>query len=206
MTGNPDQAYLADGIHDALITDLATLSNGLRVTARASVLGYRDGDQPLPTIAEALGVDALITGSVTRAGDRVQITAQLIDPTTEELLWADRYERGMQNVLSMQNEIVEAIAAAVELELTAAAADRLTTPREVDPEAYEAYLRGRSYAERFTPEDLTTALQYYERALEADPGYALAYVGISDVWGRGVVAGVVPALVGEVDPEIRTAC
>ena len=196
LTGDPDQAYFADGIHDALITDLATLSDSLQVTARPSVLGYRGGNQRLSDIAGTLGVDAVITGSVMRAGDRVQITAQLIDATSEKHLWAERYERGMQNVLSMQNEIVAAIAGAIELRLGAAAADRLVTTRVVDPEAYEAYLRGRSYLERFTPADLDTALQYFDLALEEDRDYALAHVGISDVWGRRAVAGVVPALEG----------
>ena len=196
LTGDPDQQYFADGIHEALITDLATLSDSLRVTSRTSVLNYKDGNRPLPEIADELGVDALMTGSVMRAGDRVQITGQLIDASTEEHLWAERYERELENVLSLQNDIVAAIAGEIELRLTPETAGRLATARAVDPEAYEAYLRGRSYLERFTPADLDTALQYFELALGEDPDYALAYAGISDVWGRRVVDGVVPALEG----------
>lgn len=193
LTGDPDQEYFADGIHEALITDLATLGDSIRVTARTSVLGYKGGNRPVPEIAEELGVDALITGSVMRAGNRVQITAQLIDVVTGELLWAERYERELQDVLSLQNEIVAAIAGEIEVRLTPEAEGRLAAARAVDPEAYEAYLRGRSYLERFTPADVDTALQYFELALEEDPDYALAYAGISAVWGRRVVLGVIPA-------------
>ena len=193
LTGDPDQEYFADGIHDALITDLATLSESLRVTSRTSVLGYKDGNRSLPDIAEELGVDAVLTGSVMRVGDRVQITGQLIDAATEEHLWAERYERDLENVLTLQDEIVTAIAGAIEVRLTPAADGRLATARAVNPEAYESYLRGRTYLERFTPEDLDTAMQYFEQALEEDPNDALAHAGVSAVWGRRVVASVVPA-------------
>ncbi len=193
LTGDPDQEYFADGIHEALITDLAKLGSALRVTARSSVLGYKDVNRPLSEIARELGVDVVMTGSVMRAGDRVQITGQLIDGVTEEHLWAERYERELQNVLTVQNEIVAAIAREIELTLTPEAEGRLATARPVDPEAYEAYLRGRSYLELFTPADLETAQQYFELALEEDPAYALAHAGISAVWGRRVVAAVVSA-------------
>ena len=193
LTGDPDQEYFADGIHEALITDLAKLGSALRVTARPSVLGYKDAHRPLSEIARELGVDVVMTGSVMRAGDRVQITGQLIDGVTEEHLWAERYERELQNVLTVQNEIVAAIAREIELTLTPEAEGRLATARPVDPEAYEAYLRGRSYLELFTPPDLETAQQYFELALKEDPNYALAHAGISAVWARRVVAAVVPA-------------
>ena len=196
LTGDPEQEYFADGIHDSLITDLARLSGLQRVTARTSVVGYKGTDTPVPEIAEALDVDAVVTGSVMRVGDRVQVTAQLIDGATEELLWAERYERELQDVLTLQNEIVAAIAQELEVQLTPGEQERLASVRPVNPAAYEAYLRGRSQLERFTPEAMETALQYFERALEEDPQYALAYAGISEVWGRRVQNNVVSAVEG----------
>jgi len=182
LSGNSEQDYLADGVHEALITDLAKLSGLRRVIARSSVMRYRKTDEPLPQIARELGVDALVTGSVLRSGDRVQITAHLIRGATEEQLWADRYEREFRDVLSLENDIVAAITGAIRLQLTPQEQARLAHARPVNPDAYDACLQGRFHWYKLSLEELSTAERYFELALEKDPNYALAYVGLADVW------------------------
>ena len=182
LSGDPEQDYFAAGMHEALITDLAKLGGFKRVIGRAAAMRYQDTDKPLPQIAQELNVDAVITGSVLRSGDRVRITAQLINAATEEHLWADRYERELRDVLALQNEIVAAITREINLQLTPQEQTRLASARTVNPEAYEAYLRGRFHFGKLTPEDVATALAFYQLALEKDPNYALAYTGIAEVW------------------------
>jgi TolB-like protein/DNA-binding winged helix-turn-helix (wHTH) protein len=183
LSGDPQQEYFAAGIHEALITDLAKLSGLKKVIARTSMTRYQGTDKPLPEIADELGVDAVITCSVLREGDRVRITVQLINAHTEEHLWAERYERDLRDVLSLQNEIVSSIARQIEVALAPAEATRLAEARQVDPEAYEAFLKGRFHALKYSPEDFNTALQYFQLATEKDPNYARAYTGIAFVWG-----------------------
>jgi TolB-like protein/DNA-binding winged helix-turn-helix (wHTH) protein len=183
LSGDPEQEYFAAGIHETLITDLAKLSGLKKVIARTSMMRYQGTDKPLPEIADELGVDAVITGSVLREGDRVRITAQLINAHTEEHLWAERYERDQRDVLSLQNEIVSSIARQIEVALTPAEATRLAEARRVNPEAYEAYLKGRFHALKHSPQDLDTALEYFQLAASKDPSYAPAYAGIAYVWG-----------------------
>ena len=203
LSGDPEQDYFAEGMHDALITDLSKLSGLQKVIARASVMRYRDTDQPLSDIARELGVEAVITGSVVREGDRVRITAQLIDAETEQQLWADRYERQLRDVLSLQNSIVTAITQELQLQLTPQEQTRLATARPVNPEAYEAYLQGRFHHGRLSAAELDAALQYYELALEKDPNSALAYSGISFVWAARQQMGLVPPQ--EAGPRAREA-
>ena len=197
LSGDRDQGYFAAGMHEALITDLAKLGGFKRV------IRYQQTEKSLPEIAQELGVDAVITGSVLREGDRVRITAQLINATTQELLWANRYERQLGDVLSLQNEIVEAITREMNLQLTSGEQARLASARTVNPEAHEAYLRGQFHWRRLSPADLETALGYFELALEKDPDYALAYTGISRVWaGRQQRALVSPR---EATPKAKAA-
>jgi len=179
LSGDPEQDYLAAGMHEALITDLAKLSGLQRVIARSSVLRYQKTDKPLPQIARELKVDALITGAVLRAGDRVRITAQLINPANEEQLWADRYERELRDVLSLQNEIVAAIMRGIKLQLTPQEQARLASARPVNPEAYEAYLKGKFYLNKFTPEGFEKGLAYLQQAVEKDPTNPLPYAGLA---------------------------
>lgn len=181
LSRDPEQDYFVDGTHEALITDLARIST-LRVIARPSVMRFKGTDSTLVDIARQLKVEALLTGSVMRVGDRVRITVQLIDAVTEEHLWAGRYERGLRDVLSVQNEIVGTIAREIELQLTPQEQARLARVRPVNPEAYEAYLKGISHWSRLTRADMDVALRYFELALQKDPSYALAYVGIGKVW------------------------
>ena len=186
LSGDPEQDYFAAGMHEALITDLAKLGGFKRVIARSSVMRYQDTDKPLPEIARELNVSAILTGSVLRAGDRVRITAQLINAATEEHLWADRYERELRDVLSLQNEIVAAITREIKLQLTPQEQARLKSQRPVNPEAFEAYLKGRFHWQKQTREDYDIAERYFQLALQKDPNYALAYAGLGMVWiGRG---------------------
>ena len=164
---------------------------------------YKETDKALHEIAEELKVDAVLTGSVMRAGDRVRITAQLLDAASEEHLWAGRYEREFRDVLSLQSEIVTAIAGGIRLQLTPQEQARLAAAPAVNPEAYEAYLRGRFHWYKFTPEDFETALQYFELALEKDPKYALAHAGVVGVWTARQQMGLVPA--SEAGPRARAA-
>ncbi len=192
LSRDPEQEYFVEGTHEALITDLAGIS-ALRVIARSSVMRYKGREAPLSEIAEQLKVDVVLTGSVMRVGDRVRITAQLVDVSTEEHLWAGRYERGIQDVLSLQNEIVAAIAHGIELQLTPQEQARLARSRPVNAEAYEAYLKGRFHWYKIAREHYDTALEYFQLALEKDPNYALAYAGIANTWAMRGDSGVIPA-------------
>jgi len=191
MSGDPSQEYFADGMTDALITDLARLSGFSRVIARSSVMSYKGTTKPLPEIARELKVDAVVTSSVMRVGDRVRITVQLVNASTQELLWANRYERELRDVLSLQSEIVAAITREIKLQLTPHEQAQLASARQVNPEAHEAYLRGR-YERARTPEALDRAMEYFQLALEKDPNYAPAHAAIGRIWFRRGLLGYLP--------------
>ena len=193
LSGDASQEYLVDGITESLIIDLAKIG-ALKVISRTSVMRYKATDKPLPKIARELGIDAVVEGSAVRVGDRVRITAQLVHAETDRLLWAESYARDFQDLLLVQSEVTRAIAGEIHVALTPDEARRLASARPVNPEAYEAYLRGRFHAYQFTPADLEKALEYFTQAVRQDPEYALAYVGISQVWGWRLVLGVVPPL------------
>ena len=192
LSGDSEQDYFVDGMTEALITDLSKIS-ALKVISRTSAMRYKGTDKSLADIAAELDVDAVIEGSVIREGDRVGITAQLIEVATDQSLWADRYERDLTSILKLQGEIAQAIAAEIQVTLTPQEQTLLTDTRQVDPEAYEAYLKGRFHWFEMTPQDLQTARMYFERALEKDPEYALAYIGLAD-------AIATPAHIGLVSP------
>jgi TolB-like protein/Tfp pilus assembly protein PilF/tRNA A-37 threonylcarbamoyl transferase component Bud32 len=183
LSGDPQQDYFADGIHEALITDLAKLSGFSRVIARSSVMRYRNTDKPLPQIARELGVAAVITGSVLREGNLMRVTAQLVDAATEQHLWADRYERQLRDVLSLQNDIVGAIARAVNLRLTPREQVRLAGARPVNPETYDLYLKGMSDLNQYTPEAFKTGMDYLYLAVEKDPSDARAWAALATGYG-----------------------
>jgi eukaryotic-like serine/threonine-protein kinase len=182
LSGDSTQDYFADGMTEALSTDLARLGGLKRVTARSSVMRFRGTSAPLAQIARELGVDALVTGSVLRSGDRISITAQLLDPISGQQLWSNRYERRLQDVLVLRNEIVSAIVREIDAQLSPAEQARLASARTVNPEAFEAYLKGRFEWSKQTREGFDLAERYYQLALEKDPEYALAYAGLSSVW------------------------
>jgi TolB-like protein/Tfp pilus assembly protein PilF len=199
LSGDAAQEYFADGMTEVLSTDLARLSGLARVTARGSVVRYKGTDTPLADIARELDVDALVTGSVMRSGKRVSITAQLLDPATGDQLWTNRYDRDLEDVLTLRNEIVAAIVREIRAELLPAAQAAFASAGPVNAEAFEAALKGRFHWLRQTREDYDLAEQYYQLALEKDPGYAVAYAGLGSVWMMRGDAGFQPA--SETNPK-----
>lgn len=188
LSGDKEQDYFADGMTEELITNLAKIS-ALKVISRTSMMQYKGTKKPLPQIAKELNVDALIEGSVLREGGQVRITAQLIQASTDQHLWAESYQRDLRGVLALQGEIASVIADKVRAALTPAERTRLASARPVNPEAYEAYLKGVQSVYKVTPQDNDTALAYYELALKKDPNYAPAYAGIALLWAGSEKSG-----------------
>jgi TolB-like protein/DNA-binding winged helix-turn-helix (wHTH) protein/Flp pilus assembly protein TadD len=183
FSGDPAQEYFADGMTDELITDLAKIG-ALRVVSRTSVMRYKNAKKGLPEIARELNVDGIIEGSVTRSGQRVRITAQLLYGPTDKHIWADTYERDLGDVLSLQSDVAQAIAQQVRVELTPQQQAHFKAARAVNPEAYDAYLRGRYYMENefTTAAPLLAAKDQFEEAVRKDPTFALAYSGLADAY------------------------
>jgi len=181
LSSDPGRDYFADGMTEALITDLAKIK-ALRVISRTSVMQYRGVRKPLPQIARELNVDAVVEGSVLRAGNRVRITAQLIHAAADQHLWAESYERDLRDILSLQSEVAQAIANEIQITLTPRDQARLASVRTVDPEAYQLYLKGRFYWNKRTETDLKRGIEYFRQAIDLDPNYALAYAGIADCY------------------------
>jgi TolB-like protein len=183
FSGDPAQEYFVDGMTDELITDLAKIGS-LRVISRTSVMRYKRTSKSLPEIARELNVDGIVEGSVTRSGQRVRITAQLLYGPTDKHLWAETYERDLGDVLGLQSEVAQAIAQQVRAQVTPQLQARFRTARPVNPEAYDAYLRGRYYlSNMFTmAEPLNMAKTYFEEAVRKDPGFAPAYSGLAEAY------------------------
>jgi TolB-like protein/DNA-binding winged helix-turn-helix (wHTH) protein/tetratricopeptide (TPR) repeat protein len=174
LSGDPSQEYLADGLTEALVTDLAQI-HSLRVISRTSIMTYKGTKKKLPEIARELSVDAVVEGSVTRSGDHVQVTAQLIEAPTDTHLWAETYEGTQRDLLVLQNRMAQAIVQQVRVTLTPEEKLRLTKIHLVSPESHEAYLQGRSFWNRRTPPALLASMELYEKAAHLDPNSAEAY-------------------------------
>ena len=181
FSGDPAQDYFADGMTEALITDLAKIG-ALKVISRTSVMRYKGTTESLPDIARELGVDAVIEGSVLLVGDRVRITAQLVEASSDRHIWAESYERDLRDVLSLQQEVARAIASAIRVALTPAETATLTAAVRVDPKVHDLYLMGRYHWNRRTAGDLRKSMEYFEGAIARDPGFALAYAAIADAY------------------------
>jgi TolB-like protein/DNA-binding winged helix-turn-helix (wHTH) protein/Flp pilus assembly protein TadD len=181
LSGDPAQDYFADGMTEELITDLSRIQ-ALKVISRTSVMGYKGTKKQLPQIARELSVDGIVEGSVIREGNRVRFTVQLLDGPNDRHLWSESYERELRGILTLQREMAQAIAQQIRLQLTPQQYALLSPARAVNPNAYEAYLRGRFYltAKFSTGEDLKTAQRYFEESIQTDPGFALGYVGLAD--------------------------
>ena len=179
LSRDPDQEYFSDGMTEELITNLARIG-AVRVISRTSVMGYKGTTKPLTAIARELGVDAVVEGSVLRSGEKVRITAQLIQGATDRHLWAESYQRDLRDVLSMQSEVARAIAGEIRAKLSPQDEKRLATARPVNPEAHELYLRGRYALNKQTEESIRKAIEDFRRAIEKDPGFAPAYAGLAD--------------------------
>ena len=181
LSGDKEQEYFADGMTDALTTDLAQIGS-LRVISRTSAMHFKDSKETLPQIGRDLQVDAVVEGTVTRGENRVRVTAQLVEASTDHHLWAKIYERDLKNVLALQDEIAQDVAEQIRVKLTPKERSLLIQVHTVDPEAHDAYLRGRYWAYKETSEGARKALEYYREAIAKDPGYAPAYAGLADAY------------------------
>ena len=203
-SGDPKQDYFAEGMTDELTSDLANISQ-LRVISRGSVMQFKGANRPpTPEIAEKLNVDAIVEGSVLRAGDKVRITAQLIDARSDRHLWAKSFERSSRDVLALQDELASAIAREIHVQLTPAEESRLKHAPSVKPEAYDAYLKGRYFFNRPSDENLSKAIAQFEEVNKLDPSFAPAYSGLSDAYlWAGYNEGVFPN--AEAGPKAKAA-
>ncbi|HYT24277.1 MAG TPA: hypothetical protein VEW05_29060, partial [Candidatus Polarisedimenticolia bacterium] len=190
LSNDPNQEYFADGMTDALITDLAQIGS-LKVISRTSTMHYKTSEKTLPEIAQELNVDGIVEGTVQRSGDRVRITAQLIFGPSDKHLWANSYERNAPNVLSMESEIAGDIANQIQTKLTPEQEARLTNARPINLKAFEAYLQGKYHVTQAVDlefhhgqqetmrSELAMAREFFEKAISEDPNYAPAYVGLA---------------------------
>jgi eukaryotic-like serine/threonine-protein kinase len=181
LSGDPQQEYFADGMTEELIENLSTIST-LRVISRRSVMQYKSVRKPLPEIARALHVDAVVEGTVLRAGDRVRITAQLLEAATDRHLWAGSYERELRDVLALQGEVAQLVAREVASKLSPGEQARLASHHAVDPAAYQAYLMGRYFWNTKTEEGLAKSIGYFHEAIEKDSTYAPAHAAVADYY------------------------
>jgi len=181
LSGDPAQEYFSDGMTEELIACLAQV-RALRIISRTSAMRYKGQRRSIAEIARELNVDAVVEGSVRRAGGRVRITAQLIDATSDHHLWAKSYERDLKEVLSLQGEVAQAICDEIQVSVTPQEESRLREARPVHPAAYEAYLKGRHFIETRTEENLKEGLRNLDEAVRLDPGLELAHVGVADAY------------------------
>jgi serine/threonine protein kinase/Tfp pilus assembly protein PilF len=182
LSHDSEQEYFAEGMTDAITTELAQIG-AVRVISRTSTMQYKDANKPLPQIARELNVDAIIEGSVLRSGNKVRVTAQLIQASPERHLWAKSYESDLRDVLGLQSQVAQSVADQIRIKLTEEEESRLRkVAHRIDPEAHDAYLRGRYYANLGEPQDLTKARDYFQQAIKQDPLYAPAYTGLADYY------------------------
>jgi TolB-like protein/DNA-binding winged helix-turn-helix (wHTH) protein/Tfp pilus assembly protein PilF len=183
LTGDSSQDYFADGMTEALITDLAKIS-AIRVMSRSSVMKYKSARKPVPEIGSELNVDAVLTGSVVHSGERVRINVQLVHATTGRNLWANSYERDLRDVLALPREVVRDVVGKVRIELRPQEQIQFASVRPVNAEAYDLYLRGRFYLNRQNQDDNEAAIKALEHAVATDPAFAAAYaeLGQAYVW------------------------
>lgn len=199
VSGDKDQDYFADGMTDELIAHLGKIRS-LRIISRTTAMAYKDNRKPLSEIARDLNVDGVVEGTVLRAGNRVRITAELVQVSTDRQIWAESYESPVGDILTLQGQVANAIVNQISVQLTPEDQKRLTTsPRLVNPEAYEDYLKGRYYWNKRSDEGISKAIEYFEAATKKDPNYALGYAGLADCYsvvGSTIVGTMPPAEAG----------
>ena len=192
LSGDPSQDYFADGMTEELITEMGQIGM-LRVISRTSVMQYKGVKRPLPQIGRELNVDAVVEGSVERVGDRVRISAQLIHAPTDQHVWSRSYEREMQNVLAMQDEVAQAIVAEIRTNVSPRKQAAPASARRIDPQAYESYLKGRYFWNKRTDEGLRKGLEYFQGAVSKDPRDPRGHAGIADSYLMLAEYGAYPA-------------
>jgi TolB-like protein/Flp pilus assembly protein TadD len=181
FSGDPGQDYFADGMTETLISGLAKVGS-LRVTSRTSVVQFKGSQKPLKQIAKELNVDAVIEGSVQRFGDQIRVGVRLIDAETEDLIWSKEYNSDLRDVLTLQNELAQAVTQAIRIKLTPQEQSRLAERRRINPAAYDDFLRGRYYLNRQTKSDNDSAIQSLSRAVEADPEFAGGWAELAQAY------------------------
>ncbi len=191
VSRDPAQEYFADGMTEALISELARLK-ALRVISRTSAMKYKGAQKALPEIARELNVDAILEGSALLVGKRVRVTVQLVSARTDETLWADRYDGEIEDVLDLQGRVAETVAKEIAVQVTPREARELAKRRPVNPEAHVEYLKGRHTAEATSPQAIELALRHYQRALELDPTYAAVWTGIASCHIVRAARGMAP--------------
>jgi len=179
LSNDPDQEYFSDGMTEALIANIGKI-RALKVISRTSVMRYKGTDKSLPDIAKELQVDAILEGSVMHAEGEVRISTQLIRASTDEQLWAESYTDKLENIMMLQSRIAKAIAKEIKLTLTPEEELKLSSNKKINPEAHEAFLRGKYYWNLRTSEDIQTGLTFFQDAVKSEPLYALAHVKIAE--------------------------
>ncbi len=204
LSGDQEQDYFADGMTDELIANLAKIRS-LRVISRSTAMAYKHTRKPLSEIANELHVDAVVEGTVLRVDQRVRITAELVQVSTDHHLWAETYESQIGDVLALQNRVSSAIVNEIRINLSPQDRERLALNPAIAPEAYENYLKGRFYWNKRTDENLNKAIAYFSQATAQDSHYALAYAGLSDCYSivGATIFGSMP--VSEAAPKAREA-
>ncbi len=204
LSGDKDQQYFTDGMTDELIAHLAKIRS-LRVISRTSSMEYKGTHKTLSEIARNLNVDAVVEGTVLRSGDRVRITAELVQVSTDRHLWAETYESQLGDVLALQSRVASAIVNEIRINLTPEEQQRLASTRSVSAEGYEDYLKGRYYWNKRSQQGLTKAIEYFQLATEKDPHYALAFAGLADCYSiiGSAIVGTVPSQ--DVAPKAKAA-
>ena len=191
LSGDPEQEFFADGMTEALITDLSRIG-ALMVISRTSTMQFKESELTLPEIARRLGVDAIVAGSVQLEADQVRITARLVDAATDSAMWADTFQREIRGVLALQSEVARSIANAIAIEVSPQEESRFSDAREVDPETYRSYLRGMHHLKKGGEGDFEKGMAFLHEAVENDPADPFAYAGLAQgyvMWGHDVVDG-----------------
>lgn len=194
MSADPENEYFADGITEDVIAHLSRIGS-LKVISRASVMPFKTRSASLREIGSKLGVSTLLDGSVRRVGERVRIVAELVNPETDQQLWAEIYDRELTDIFSIQTDVALQIARALQAELSPEEQSQLRREPTSNVQAYQTYLQGRHWYIRYTPEGLQRAIAYFTRALQDDPEYALAYVGIAMAYAELAESGGLPSQV-----------
>ena len=200
LSGDPTQEYFSDSMTDELITQLAKISS-LKVSSAASVVRYKNTSASASEISRDLNVDAFVEGGVVRSGDKIRVTAQLVDARTDRHIWAEDYQGDLRDILVLQNDIATAIAHSVQAKIAPPNSSTASLPRQVDPLAYDAYIRGRGYWFRSktanaAPGDLEKSGELFRQAVQYDPAYAPGYSGLANYYGLMAGDGLIPVKEG----------
>ncbi len=199
LSADPENEFFTDGITEDIIAHLSKIRS-LKVISRVSVMAFKTRERSLQDIARALGAATILDGSVRRAGQRVRIVAQLVDPADDRHLWVETYDRELTDIFAIQTDVALQIAAALRAELSADERTRIHKPPTHNLQAYQLYLQGRHHSNRYSGEGWSQAIRYFEQAIAADPGLAMAYVGLARVYAESPTDGTLP-----LKPEIAFA-